>query len=95
MRTSRASALLAAALTLSACSAAVTPAPTAAPAASATAAASAAAVKTPVVFSAAEYTGKLTVGLSNNVAINQFLAPLAVSLGIFQKYNLKIGRAHV
>jgi NitT/TauT family transport system substrate-binding protein len=80
-------------LVIAACSSAATPAPTAAPTVAPTTAGSAApsqaAVKTPVVLPPAETT-KLTVGLSNNLAINQFLSPLARDLGIFQKYGLTV-----
>lgn len=95
MRTSRASALLAATLALAACSAAATPAPTAAPTAgpsgpAGSAGPSAAAARTPVVLPPAEFTGKITVGLSNNLAVNQFMSPLARDLGLFQKYGLNV-----
>jgi NitT/TauT family transport system substrate-binding protein len=95
VRTTRASALLAATLAIAACSSAATPAPTAAPSVgpagspAGSAAASGAGVRTPVALPPAETT-KLTVGLSNNLAINQFLSPLARDLGLFQKYGLTV-----
>lgn len=92
-RSATVSPVLALALAVAACSSAATPAPTTAPSAAGSAAgspaASVTAVKTPVALPPAETT-KLTVGLSNNLAINQFLSPLARDLGLFQKYGLTV-----
>jgi NitT/TauT family transport system substrate-binding protein len=86
----RALAMLASVL-LAACTAAATPVPTTTPtqAPAASAAPGASAVATPVTLPPAEST-KLKVGLSNNLAINQFIYPLARDLGLFQKYGLDV-----
>ena len=93
MRKSIASTILAMGLIAAACSSAATPAPTPAPTAVPSAGGSAApatsAVKTPLVLPPAEITN-LKFGISNNLAVNQFITVLARDLGLFQKYGLTV-----
>jgi NitT/TauT family transport system substrate-binding protein len=93
MRRSRSLGLiLSLAMVTAACSSAATPAPTAAPTAAPSSGSSGApsgAVKTALVLPPAETT-TLKIGLSNNLAVNQFISVVARDLGLFQKYGLNV-----
>ncbi len=84
--------LLAVSLIATACTSGATPAPSApsaAPPTSAASAAASAAAATPVVLPPAETT-TITIGVTNNLAINQYPSQLANDIGLFQKYGLTV-----